>query len=222
MPAIIHNLRVSGGSYGSLHVLSLGDAQSLCARSLPTAKPVVLCPNCRTQLHNLVGRWRGVPNRCAGFLPRHQCCSWKAGSHHGCFHFRQCAAAAELLFNTHVADCINSCSAPCTSQPIIHAAESEGAYSNLSSVQITTVNTFYASAGAGLAGALLTWIFLPDTTDLDLAEIDRLHRYMLADKVCRLPAPDCCAGSSTQCCQQQAMRRGNAPSPPSFLSSTVG
>ncbi|KAI3423024.1 hypothetical protein D9Q98_010708 [Chlorella vulgaris] len=49
--------------------------------------------------------------------------------------------------------------------------------------QVDTVTTFYASAGAGVAGALLTWLFLPDTTGLDLSEIDRMHRYMLADKV---------------------------------------
>jgi hypothetical protein len=60
-------------------------------------------------------------------------------------------------------------------------------------VQVDTVTTFYASAGAGVAGALLTWLFLPDTTGLDLAETDHLHRYMLAGQVgaagwCRVPA----------------------------------
>ena len=39
------------------------------------------------------------------------------------------------------------------------------------------------SAGAGIAGATLTWIFLPDTTGLDLGEIDRMHRFMLAGQV---------------------------------------
>lgn len=43
--------------------------------------------------------------------------------------------------------------------------------------------TFYASAGAGIVGAVITWVFLPDTTGLELAEIDRLHRYMLAGQV---------------------------------------
>lgn len=43
--------------------------------------------------------------------------------------------------------------------------------------------TFYVSAGAGVAGALLTWLFLPDTTGLDLAEIDRMHRFMLAGQL---------------------------------------
>lgn len=49
--------------------------------------------------------------------------------------------------------------------------------------QVSTVATFYASAGAGVVGALLTWVFLPDTTGLDLGEIDRMHRYMLAGQV---------------------------------------
>ncbi|KAI7844838.1 hypothetical protein COHA_001492 [Chlorella ohadii] len=41
---------------------------------------------------------------------------------------------------------------------------------------------FYASAGAGLAGLLVTLGFLPDTTGLDLHEIDRMNRYLLADQ----------------------------------------
>ena len=45
------------------------------------------------------------------------------------------------------------------------------------------MTTFYCSAGAGIVGALLTWVFLPDTTGLDLAEIDRYHRFMLAGQV---------------------------------------
>ncbi|KAL4458363.1 hypothetical protein ABPG75_013228 [Micractinium tetrahymenae] len=48
---------------------------------------------------------------------------------------------------------------------------------------VDTVNTFYASAAAGIAGALLTLVFLPDTTGLDLGEIDRMHRFMLAGQV---------------------------------------
>lgn len=48
---------------------------------------------------------------------------------------------------------------------------------------MSTVATFYASAGAGIIGAVLTWIFLPDTTGLDLSEIDRMHRYMLAGQL---------------------------------------
>lgn len=41
-------------------------------------------------------------------------------------------------------------------------------------------DTFYVSAAAGLAGFIFTWIFLPDTTGLDLAEIDRFNRYLVA------------------------------------------
>ncbi|EFN51657.1 hypothetical protein CHLNCDRAFT_59145 [Chlorella variabilis] len=48
---------------------------------------------------------------------------------------------------------------------------------------VSTVATFYASAGAGIVGAVITWVFLPDTTGLELAEIDRLHRYMLAGQI---------------------------------------
>ena len=39
--------------------------------------------------------------------------------------------------------------------------------------QVSTQTAFYASAGAGLLGFLLTALFLPDTTGLDLHEIDR-------------------------------------------------
>ena len=50
-------------------------------------------------------------------------------------------------------------------------------------LQVSTTTTFYCSAGAGIVGAIITWIFLPDTTGLDLAEIDRYHRFMLAGQV---------------------------------------
>lgn len=46
---------------------------------------------------------------------------------------------------------------------------------------------FYASAGAGLLGLLLTVFFLPDTTGLDLHEIDRWGRAGAA----RQGAPAC-------------------------------
>ncbi|KAL4429622.1 hypothetical protein ABPG77_008671 [Micractinium sp. CCAP 211/92] len=48
---------------------------------------------------------------------------------------------------------------------------------------VDTVTTFYASAAAGVVGALLTLVFLPDTTGLDLAEVDRMHRFMLAGQI---------------------------------------
>lgn len=47
---------------------------------------------------------------------------------------------------------------------------------------LTTQNTFYVSAAAGIAGAITTWFFLPDTTGLDLAELDRYNMYLLADQ----------------------------------------
>ena len=50
-------------------------------------------------------------------------------------------------------------------------------------LQVSTVTTFYVSAASGIVGAVLTWIFLPDTTGLDLGEIDRMHRFMLAGQV---------------------------------------
>jgi Sugar (and other) transporter len=40
--------------------------------------------------------------------------------------------------------------------------------------------TFYISAAAGLAGWLVTYMFLPDTTGLSLDELDRMAKYMLA------------------------------------------
>nr|BAU71128.1 proton/phosphate symporter [Parachlorella kessleri] len=40
--------------------------------------------------------------------------------------------------------------------------------------------TFYACAGAGAVGFLLTALFLPNTTGLDLHEIDRMNRYLLS------------------------------------------
>ena len=46
--------------------------------------------------------------------------------------------------------------------------------------RISTRSTYYVSAGAGAFGAVITWLLLPDTTGLDIAEIDRLNRYLLA------------------------------------------
>jgi MFS family permease len=40
--------------------------------------------------------------------------------------------------------------------------------------------TFFMSAAFGLAGACVTWLFLPDTTGLSLDELDRMAKYMLA------------------------------------------
>jgi hypothetical protein len=40
--------------------------------------------------------------------------------------------------------------------------------------------TFFLSSGFGLFGALLTWLFLPDTTGMSLDELDRMSKYMLA------------------------------------------
>lgn len=41
-------------------------------------------------------------------------------------------------------------------------------------------NKYTASAIAGLIGAVATFLFLPDTTGLDLAELDRHHMYLMA------------------------------------------
>jgi hypothetical protein len=46
--------------------------------------------------------------------------------------------------------------------------------------RISTRDTFYVSAAAGAVGAVLTFIFLPDTTGLDLVELDRYNLYLLA------------------------------------------
>lgn len=39
--------------------------------------------------------------------------------------------------------------------------------------------SFYLSSAFGLFGALLTWLFLPDTTGMSLDELDRMSNYML-------------------------------------------
>ncbi len=46
--------------------------------------------------------------------------------------------------------------------------------------RISTQDTFYVSAAAGALGAIVTVLFLPDTTGLDLAELDRYNLYLLA------------------------------------------
>ena len=40
---------------------------------------------------------------------------------------------------------------------------------------VTTRDTFFMSAAFGAFGALLTWVFLPDTTDMHLEENDELQ-----------------------------------------------
>jgi hypothetical protein len=46
--------------------------------------------------------------------------------------------------------------------------------------RISVRDTFYVSAGAGALGAIATFIFLADTTGLDLSELDRYNLYLLA------------------------------------------
>jgi len=45
---------------------------------------------------------------------------------------------------------------------------------------ISDRNTFFVSAAAGAFGVIVTFLFLPDTTGLDLGEIDRFNRYLIA------------------------------------------
>lgn len=49
--------------------------------------------------------------------------------------------------------------------------------------RISSQGTFYVAAGAGITGAVLTLLFLPDTTALNISEIDRLNRYLVAGRV---------------------------------------
>ena len=51
--------------------------------------------------------------------------------------------------------------------------------------QVSSRTAFYCCAGAGALGFVLTLIFLPDTTGLDLHEIDRMNRYLLAGQARR-------------------------------------
>jgi len=46
--------------------------------------------------------------------------------------------------------------------------------------RVSTQDTFYASAAAGAIGAIFTMIFLPDTTGLDLFELDRYNMYLVS------------------------------------------
>ena len=46
--------------------------------------------------------------------------------------------------------------------------------------RLSVQNTFYVSAGAGIVGAIGTFIFLPDTTGLDLDEVDRYNMYLIS------------------------------------------
>lgn len=48
---------------------------------------------------------------------------------------------------------------------------------------VSSRTAMYASAGAGIVGLVLTVVFLPDTTGLDLEEIDRWNRYLLAGQL---------------------------------------
>lgn len=47
---------------------------------------------------------------------------------------------------------------------------------------IDTQTKFYVVPWFGLAGMLLTWLFMPDTTGLDLSEQERRWRYVLEDR----------------------------------------
>ena len=42
---------------------------------------------------------------------------------------------------------------------------------------------FYISAAFGLAGAVQTWLFLPCTTGMDLAEYDTFQKHVVAGTV---------------------------------------
>lgn len=78
-------------------------------------------------------------------------------------------------------------------------------------LQISEQAAFYASAGAGLAGFILTALFLPDTTGLDLHEIDRMSRYLLAGHYRNYhggPAGACLRAVCTSCVPRHAETPG--------------
>lgn len=50
-------------------------------------------------------------------------------------------------------------------------------------LQVSTRTAFWACSAAGALGCVLTVLFLPDTTGLDLHEIDRVNRYLLSGQV---------------------------------------
>eukprot|EP00878_Enallax_costatus_P033405 GHUV01036834.1.p1 GENE.GHUV01036834.1~~GHUV01036834.1.p1 ORF type:complete len:191 (+),score=44.17 GHUV01036834.1:1454-2026(+) len=47
---------------------------------------------------------------------------------------------------------------------------------------VTQRVSFYLSAAFGIVGAIVTIIFLPDTTGMSLDELDRMAKYMLTDE----------------------------------------
>ncbi|KAI8468146.1 MAG: hypothetical protein J3K34DRAFT_18397 [Monoraphidium minutum] len=84
----------------------------------------------------------------------------------------------------------------------------------------STQMTFFLSAAFGLFGAIITWVFLPDTTGLSLDELDRLHKYMLTEEVrClrRAPPPCICARAAPAFAAPPADASPRRPRPASPL-----
>ena len=69
-----------------------------------------------------------------------------------------------------------------TFQGISAAAGKVGAVmANLLFSYVDVRTSFYLSAAFSLLGIIITWLFLPDTTGMNLDELDRMHKYALAD-----------------------------------------
>ena len=69
-----------------------------------------------------------------------------------------------------------------TFQGISAAAGKVGAVmANLLFSYVDERTSFYLSAAFSLLGIIITWLFLPDTTGMNLDELDRMHKYALAD-----------------------------------------
>ena len=125
--------------------------------------------------------------------------SWLEGSRNGC---HDDAAATEAMLPP-----CRPCAAALCSIAFLGVTPAASRLSSHAPFprQVDTEITFYASSAAGVVGALLTLVFLPDTTGLDLVETDRLHRFMLAGQVRWAAAR---ATSEYACAPRGSMRRG--------------
>lgn len=158
-------------------------------RLLPQLPPTV-CPAVRAQLHHLAGGRGGVSHRSALLLPRLVRRRWQSGRP-GRGGGLQPRKLLLLLTRAMPAMChAYACELPAPRyrgpdrpkllmRPLVMGTPYPFSPPP-SDTQISERAAFYASAGAGLAGFLLTVLFLPDTTGLDLHEIDRMNRYLLA------------------------------------------
>ena len=59
---------------------------------------------------------------------------------------------------------------------------------------------FYISAAFGIFGAVLTWLWLPNTTGLDLEEYDEMQKHIEAETFDQVPGSPFTHSHATQVC----------------------